>query len=301
MQTRSLQTFLTIARTGSFAESADALNMTLSAVSMQMKALEQQLGVDLFDRAFRPPRLTPMARQLIPQARAIVDAEGALWASVRPQDPLAGDFRIGFINTASVRVLPGFLRRARESRPQMQFILRSALSHELEEEVLTGRLDFAVVTGPVDPGNRLASQTLATEPLLFACNARETSRLPAQIARRTTFLQFRPEAGIGRLIARHIAPSLSAESPRPVVLDSVDAILECVKEGVGFTLLPGPDIQRSADARVVAFKGGTRETPVRELCLISRPGTGEVASVVAAILRETLEARAVSGPVAPPG
>ncbi|MEM9247393.1 MAG: LysR family transcriptional regulator [Pseudomonadota bacterium] len=288
MQTRTLRTFLAVARAESFAQAAHEQNMTLSAVSMQMKALEEQLGAVLFDRAFRPPRLTPVGRRLTEQARAVVTAEDALWQTMRPRDPLAGDFRIGFINTASVRVLPAFLRRAGRERPQMRFQLRTGLTHELEADVRAGRLDFGVVTGPVEAGSDLGSLTLATEPLRFACNSAEATRDPAVLARATPFLQFRPEAGIGRLIARHIAPFLQQASQRPIVLDSVDAILECVKEGVGFTLLPAPDIARTADARVAAFwtgdGTGPGQEPTRELSLVYRPDQRQIAQSVAVLL-----------------
>ena len=84
--------------------------MTLSALSMQMKTLESQLGVALFDRAFRPPQLTPLGRQIAQQAGKVVAAQIELQHIAASPEPLSGHFRLGFIPSASVRLLPGFLQ-----------------------------------------------------------------------------------------------------------------------------------------------------------------------------------------------
>ena len=69
MQTRSLRSLIKISQTGSFLRAAEQLHVTLSALSMQMKTLEAELGVGLFDRTVRPPRLTPMGRAVVVRAK----------------------------------------------------------------------------------------------------------------------------------------------------------------------------------------------------------------------------------------
>lgn len=72
MSIRYLKTLLAIAEKGSFAAAARTVNLTQSAVSMQMKALEDDLGLSLFDRSRRPPVLTEAGKALVPRARQIV-------------------------------------------------------------------------------------------------------------------------------------------------------------------------------------------------------------------------------------
>lgn len=106
VQTRSLRTLVKISQAGSFAQAAGQLGITLSTLSMQMKALETELGVALFDRNHRPPRLTPLAVSVVEQATAMLRHEDQMVELCRPSDTLVGHFKLGFVTTAAVRLLP---------------------------------------------------------------------------------------------------------------------------------------------------------------------------------------------------
>jgi DNA-binding transcriptional LysR family regulator len=272
MQTRALRTLALISQVGSFATAAGRLNMTLSAVSMQMKMLERDLDADLFDRSFRPPRLTPLGRTVAAKAAAMVEQEEELQAICRPGGDLRGRFRIGFVATASVRLLPRFLLRSREAAPAAAFDIETGLSEHLEQRLLGGRLDVAVVTASADPDPALDYLRLRREELVFAAPAGSGPLEPGRLAASMPFLQFMPGTGIGKLIASHIAEQLPEPPGRTIVLDSIEAIVECVKAGVGFTLLPRPDVERYADDRIHSRSTG-RQPLARELVLATQKGS----------------------------
>lgn len=259
-----------ISDVGSFAEAARRLNMTLSAVSMQMKALEQDLDVTLFDRSQRPPRLTAKGREIVGHARAVVEAEHALLKASRPEGRLRGVFHIGFVLSASVRLLPGFLTLARATMPDVRFEVETGLSADLERKIVDGQLDLAVLTVGGKNTELLDVTVLQTEPLVYG--------LPQESVRRSTrwfmdtlpFLHFAPTSGIGRLISSHIA-GLEPPPSRTIVLDGMEAIVECVKQGIGFTILPRPDIERYAD-HAVATRPVSRHELSRDLVLVARRG-----------------------------
>lgn len=268
MQTKSLKTLVKIAQVNSFAVAAEQLNMTLSAVSMQMKSLENELGVLLFDREYRPPKLTPLGRGVVQQAGAMLREEDYLVRICNPDDRLTGRFRLGFVTTASTRLLPTFLKQARKKAPDATFDLESGLSEPLERKVTSGQLDAAVITLSGEVDRRLRTCILREEQFVFA-GPKETSvgSLNALI-RTTPFLHFMPNTGIGRLIAEEMSKSTAAELHSKIILDSVEAIMECVKQGIGFTLLPEPDVKRYSDdsVQVIYPKGeGIR----RKLALVS--------------------------------
>ena len=250
MQTRSLRTLTTIARIGSFAATAEQLNMTLSAVSMQMKTLERDLDVALFDRSFRPPKLTPQGRAIAGRAERLLSAEDDLLQLCSPGNQLVGRFRIGFIATASVRLLPGFLRQAGIRAPRALFDLETGLSEALEEKVLGGQLDAAVVTASGKPDPQLNYLNLRTEPLVYALPSTAGEKSLEDLVTEMPFLHFAPGTGIGKLIAAYMVGPDGLHPQKTIVLDGVEAILECVKSGLGLTLLPAPDIERYADERV---------------------------------------------------
>jgi DNA-binding transcriptional LysR family regulator len=244
MQTRALRTLVKIAHVGSFAQSAEHLGITLSALSMQMKALEAELGVALFDRAHRPPRLTPLGAAVVAEAGPLLGHEDRLLELCRPSDRLVGHFKLGFVTTAAVRLLPAFLKRARSLAPQARFEIETGLSAVLQEKVANGQIDAAVVTDADGLPARLASWTLRREPFVFAAHESLLAEGLAGLMAAQTFFHFMPGTGIGKLIARAIQDQARPPGARTVVLDDLEAIMECVGAGLGFTLLPVPDVAR---------------------------------------------------------
>nr|WP_172670839.1 LysR family transcriptional regulator [Labrenzia sp. DG1229] len=245
-----LKTFARIAQIGSFAQTAEHLNMTLSAVSMQMKTLEEELGVSLFDRSFRPPQLTPVGRAVAQSATNLLSAEEQLVRVCHPGDKLVGHFRIGLVTTASVRLIPNFLKNAASLAPVATFSLETGLSEALERKVLSGQLEAAIVTASNNADAQLHYDILYDEPLVFAIPA-QMKQVPFDtLVADTTFLQFMPNTGIGKLISNEMYKLRAGKQNPAVVLNNVETIVECVKSGVGFTLLPKPDIERYADETV---------------------------------------------------
>ncbi|MEX0287314.1 MAG: LysR family transcriptional regulator [Paracoccaceae bacterium] len=244
MQTRALRTLTQIAQSGSFAAAAEHLNMTLSAVSMQIKALETELQTDLFDRSHRPPQLTPQGRAVCAHAEALLTEEAAMQATCSAPGPLAGRFRLGFVATASIRLLPDFLLRAQTEAPGAQFDIETGTSEVLEARVSSGQLDAAIITASKSAPKGLNYTQLRREQMVFAGPGMVgTDNLP-HLFSSLTFFHFQANSGIGKLIADHVSPFVT-KATRVLYLDSVEAIMECVNRGLGFTLLPEPDVHRS--------------------------------------------------------
>lgn len=249
MHTRSLKTLVRVSTLGSFAKVAEEMNTTISTVSMQIKSIEEQLDLEIFDRSHRPPQLTPVGRVVCQRARVILDAEREMLGLSGKQDVLNGNFRIGFIPTASVRLLPSFLKKARETQSNASFELETALSEVLELRVQSGMLDAAIVTesGQRKPG--LKYHLIKSEPLMFAIPRAFDALDISELRARVPFLQFNPGSGIGKLIQRYMSQGSENTGKQDIVLESVEAIVECVNEGLGFTLLAEPDISRYASEK----------------------------------------------------
>ncbi len=268
MQIRALQTLTAIRDIGSFREVAERLHMTLSAVSMQMKTLEAELGVPLFDRTFRPPKLTPQGVLVADHAADMVRHHAEVLALCSGEAPLTGIYRIGFVGTASVRLLPAFLARAGRQAPEAQFRIETGLSETLARRVRQGDLDAAVVT-QVDADADMRFAPLRTEELVFALPISFADWTIEACAQALAFIQFTPNTGIGRLVARFLRDA--GVQPRDLlVLDGVEPVMECVVSGLGFTALPKPDVLRYGRS-TVAVRPMADPAPTRTLGLISRP------------------------------
>ena len=268
MNLQSLETLVQILGVRSFSAVAEIRNMTLSAVSMQMKSLETELGVRLFDRQSRPPRLTPLGRQVAEQARALLSEKDNLMKLCQDGQSLTGHFLIGFIQTASVRILPGFLAKSHEKAPDASFQFSSGLSETLSEYVVEGRLDAAVVTRVDQPIERLCLQRIATEEMIMALPKAFADAADETIGRNLPFIRFRPTSGIGRLISS-APPHAQSKPEKELILDSIEGTIECVKRGLGYTVLPKPDVERYSDEHIV-MRSVKDRYPNRDLVLATR-------------------------------
>ena len=214
-----------------------------------MKGLEEELDVPLFDRTHRPPKLTPMGRRVVEQARAVSRSSADLFSVCKQGEGLTGNFRIGFVGTSSVRLLPHFLMNARTHAPQASFAVQTGLSDELVERVSNGDLDAAVVTSASIPRS-INSHVLTSEELLFCLPEQAAEWSVERCMMELPFIHFMPKTGIGQLIAGHL--SEQRLTPKEViVLDSVEAVAECVLAGAGFGILPKPDVARHANKGIV--------------------------------------------------
>ena len=268
MQTRSLETLVRIYEVQSFSKAAELRGMTLSALSMQMKALESELDAELFDRTFRPPKLTPLGRKVAERAQSLIREERAIVGLCGTSSPLSGVFQVGFVQSASVRILPNFVKLAKARAPKAQFRFSSGLSEVLEEQVASGQIDCAVITRVGQPEQLLRYDLIATEIMSIAAPADCKGVSDTDLSTRLPFVHFRPSTGIGKLIASFFENS-APSSFSPLVLDGIEACMECVKAGLGYTILPRPDIDRYADNRIAIIELDTRPV-ARDLVLVSR-------------------------------
>ncbi len=268
MRTQNLETLQRIARLGSFSLAAEEANMTLSSVSMQMKALEEELGAELFDRASRPPRLTPLGRRVAEQAGNVLHEDQVLRELCSIGEGLAGTFRLGVISSYATRLIPKFLQMAPMNAPGAEFDVSTGLSSDLSASVLSGRLDAAVVTraGREDP--LLRFDTMGRDPMVLALPKGARGETLRQLADELRFLHFQPLSGIGRVIADTLAKH-KIDVRRARIFDSIETTMECVNIGIGFTLLPEPDVKRyaAADVKILQPKIGRVE---REVALVTR-------------------------------
>lgn len=168
-----LKTFLAIADTGSFTRAADEVNKTQSAVSMQMKRLEEQLGRPLFARDGRGVRFTTDGDRLIDYARRITAlSDEAISAFTKPD--ITGTVRFGTPEDYAEYFLPEILARFSRTHPLITVDVECVDSAVLSERVKNGELDLAIVsTGGSSP----RGEVVRSEPLVWATSARHSVHL----------------------------------------------------------------------------------------------------------------------------
>ena len=180
-----LRTFVAIVDAGSFTRAADVVHKTQSAVSMQMKRLEERVGRALFERDGRASRLTEDGERLLGYARRIVRLNAECLNAF--EDPeLVGRVRLGLPDDYADRYLPAILARFARSNPRAEVTVACEPSPNLIERVDAGDLDLAIITH-VD--RRGPSEIVRVEQLLWVSSARhavhEVSPVPLALGRPT--------------------------------------------------------------------------------------------------------------------
>jgi DNA-binding transcriptional LysR family regulator len=162
-----LRTFVAIADTGSFTRAADVVHKTQSAVSMQIKRLEERIGRTLFERDGRAARLSEDGERLLSYARRIVRLNMECVAGFSDAD-LKGRVRLGVPDDYADRYLPEILARFARSNPRAEVTVTCEPSPMLIDRISTGDLDLAIVT---HIETRSSGDVIRLEPLLWVTSA----------------------------------------------------------------------------------------------------------------------------------
>ncbi|WP_421726624.1 LysR substrate-binding domain-containing protein [Bauldia sp.] len=157
-----LRTFVAIAETGSFTKAADAVFKTQSAVSMQMRRLEERIGKPVFVRQGRASRLTDDGERLLGYARRIIRLSDETIAAF-DETELSGSVRLGTPDDYAERFLPEVLARFSRSNPKVEVSVVCEQSLDLIRLTQGGDLDLAIVTNCGEG----AVEVVRREPLLW--------------------------------------------------------------------------------------------------------------------------------------
>jgi LysR family nitrogen assimilation transcriptional regulator len=238
---RQLRYFIAIAEYGSFSEAAARLRVAQSALSRQIGALEDELGVPLFERHARGVTVTASGALLVERAHRVLDEVAEARAEVMAQARLpSGDAVIGTTSTTSRMLYGPLAERFARDYPAVQLRFMEGVPYQLLEGLDTGRIDVAVM---VDPDPR-ASQTL--EPLVseqvYLIGRGDSPDMPTgpcgidELRRVPLILLPRPAGSRVRL--DHMATQAGIELTVSHEVANVDVVKDFVARGLGFALLP---------------------------------------------------------------
>ena len=166
MELRQLSYFTTIVNEGNISQAAKKLNISQPPLSHQMKLLEEELGVTLFERGSRRIRLTPAGKTFYDRALAILDLSQAACTELTAQkQEIQGTIRLGIISSAIEFVTRNYLAPFRRSYPKAVFELYESNSYHLLDLLRSNQIDLAVIRTPFAKAG-LEMQVLPPDPFL---------------------------------------------------------------------------------------------------------------------------------------
>jgi len=243
MELRHLEVFVAVAEELSFTRASTRLHLVQSGVSSAVKALERDLGTELFDRDRHRVLLTDAGEVLLPEARAtLAAAQAARDAVSQAQGGLRGTITVGTMLSTGPLDLPGLLERFHRAHPGVTVRLRLAASGSagLARQVLDGGLDLALASlpGPVPAG--LIVRPVTEEPLVVVGQlGHPLSARPATLAQLAAqpFIDYPPGWGT-RAIADRAFAAAGLEREVPLEAAEYTAVVNLVRGGLGIAFLP---------------------------------------------------------------
>ncbi|MBP2299147.1 LysR substrate-binding domain-containing protein [Azospirillum picis] len=168
---RDLEYVVAVAELRHFGRAAERCAVSQPSLSAQVRKLEEQLGVALFERTSRKVLLTPCGEAIVSQARVVLDEARRLLALADGSDGgLVGRLRLAAIHTLGPYLFPHVLPPLRARWPDLTLILSEGRTDGLLEELRDGRLDAVLLALPVE-GEGLTAEALFFEPFLLAHSA----------------------------------------------------------------------------------------------------------------------------------
>ncbi len=232
-----LKTLIAIQKGGSFSAAADIVHLSHSAISIQMRQLEEKTGLVLFEKGRRPATLTPIGRQFLLKAMDVSKAVDQL-SFIGREDITSGSISIGFVPTTLQTILPIALAELRRRYPDLRVSVISGLSGALAQAVVEQTLDFAFLTAPTEPQTDLHITMIAQEPFAIISSLDcPLTRNPYDLFLSQPFIAFSHQSWLGQQIKSHLAEAGVSFDPT-IELDSIDAVENLVALGHGVSIVP---------------------------------------------------------------
>ncbi len=244
MELRHLRYFVAVAETGSLSRAAEKLFIAQPPLSVQIRQLEEELGVALFMRHPKGVRLTTAGETLLPEARHLLQRAGRLRDLVAPAAG-AGSLVLGFVPSAAGTVIPELVRALRQRLPGLALELKETISSEQVDALVAGRIDLGLARAPVRHPRLQAACEMA-DPFCLAlatdhpaAQGEEAAEVELRAFAEHDFVSF----------TRHRSPAYfdqsihlcaqSGFSPRiRYEASTVHGVLDLVGAGLGVALVP---------------------------------------------------------------
>ncbi|MES0883957.1 LysR family transcriptional regulator [Roseibium sp. SCP14] len=288
MSIRMLKTLVAIEDHGTFTSAADAVCVTHAAVSQQMKALEDEWGLQIFDRSKRSPELTPLGRAVVAKAREVISAYENLIPSVTIENGLTGELLIGAIPTCLTGLVPLAISRLRGRYKNLHIAVQPGLTTKLIAETVRGKIDVSIISRPTVIPRDMEYEEIAVEEIQLVASQEIASDDPRYLLENEPFIRFTRDAVVGEIIEAwlqreklHVRESME--------LEGLEAITSMVLANLGVSLVPKLCVASHSHPTLKWMQLG-EDGPKRSLGLLWRRDSAKsrVVAEVAIALREAI-------------
>jgi DNA-binding transcriptional LysR family regulator len=232
-----LKNFLAVTRHKSVAAAAREIGLTAAAAGQQLQLLENEIGLELFDRTKRSLTLNSHGRSLIEPIQEIIARYEALGTNLKSE--LSGTIVLGALVSSLMGAFGKTLNEIKQSYPDLEIKLIAGLSSNFLDQVIEGTIDGAIVTeSPYALPQNVQWTELYKEPMiLIAPTALKSSKNSNILNDQLPFIRFERNTWTGNLVEQTIRVN-KLKIQDGMELNSVEAIIELVRQGLGYSIVP---------------------------------------------------------------
>lgn len=251
MDIKHLRTFLTAAETLNFTQTAKRLDYAQSSITAQIKSLEEELGIELFERLGKRLYLTVPGREFQLYAQKMVALHNEMIQQVTGLEEQYTTITIGAQESQCTYRLPTILAAFKKKYPQIQVIFKPVHTREIAQELIqNGELDFAIITDTYKSLPTIDLMPLVQEELIFAASPSilhkvQSTEFLNDLSNQTLLLT---EQGCSYRNQLENMLTIQNHYPKQVIeFVSIEAIKQCTIAGLGISYLPKMVVQQEVE------------------------------------------------------
>lgn len=281
MTLSELRYIVAVARERNFRRAAERCFVTQPALSLGVQKLEEELGIQLFERKKTDVTPTPVGEQIIEQAIRVLDEADKIKALAQQgTNPLIGAIRLGAIHTVGPYLLPELIPELLKRAPEMPLEVEENTTANLETQLRNGLIDIAVIALPFElPGVETAAlydeQFVVVVPTTHAWAGRQSIQ-PEELSGEKVLL-----LNSGHCFSNQVAEACPKLSRTGVVQqgNSLETIRNMVSSGLGITVLPASATNQRYQSVLLTTIPFIQPAPSRRIALAWRKSFGRTAAI----------------------
>jgi len=243
MTITQLKYILAVAEHKNFTQASEYCYVTQPTLSMQILKLEEELGVQIFNRAKKPIELTEVGQKIVNQSKVIVSESNRILDIVDQEKGfIGGQFKLGIIPTITPSLLPLFLKKFHKKYPKVELVLKELNTENILKQLNDGHLDAAIVATPLENEN-MVELPLYYEPLVGFFNKGNALLKKENISPEDLVIDdllLLKDGHCFKESVLNICSALKTQTQKRIAIEggSFDTLIKLTKEELGVTLLP---------------------------------------------------------------
>jgi len=275
MNLRDLKYLISVAKEQHFARAAEQSFVSQPTLSMQIKKLEEELGVQIFERSQKNFLVTKVGKEIIKKAEIILrEAEEIRNIAKNSKDPFSGELRIGAFPTLASYFFPKIVGKISKKFPQLKLLLIEEKTEELLRKLQSGEIDVAFIAMPVS-NDVLNFKKIFEEDFLLAVPKNHTLAKQKKIHAKDLkgqSLMLLEDGHCLRNQALEVCSMMSAFEQQDFKATSLETLRQMVISGAGITLMP--EIAVKKEDKIAYIK--IANAPKRTIGLYWRKSSGRI-------------------------